>query len=102
MDSTSFKPYKYDPDLFYGNDTETYASAARWLMWENNQLIPPMHDLVMHLIRLPEEQRDPRVLRQIQASTRFFAAHLKVAEVIVIPVRDHVQIRILEVRHHLS
>jgi glutathione S-transferase len=50
---------KYDPELFYGNDTEIYASAARWLMWENNQLIPPMHDLVLHLVRLPEDQRDP-------------------------------------------
>ena len=49
---------KYNPELFYGNDTEIYASAARWLMWENNQLIPPMHDLVMHLVRLPEDKRD--------------------------------------------
>ncbi|MBE88010.1 MAG: hypothetical protein CMM76_01055 [Rhodospirillaceae bacterium] len=51
---------KYDPGLFYDNDIETYGSAARWLMWENNQLIPPMHELVMHLVRLPEDQRDTR------------------------------------------
>ena len=49
---------KYDPELFYGNDTKIYASAARWLMWENNQLIPPMHDLVMQLVRLPKEKRN--------------------------------------------
>ena len=28
-------------------------------MWENNQLITPMHDLVLHLVRLPEDQRNP-------------------------------------------
>ena len=50
---------KYDPKLFCGNDTEFFASAARWLMWENNQLITPMHDLVLHLVRLPEDQRNP-------------------------------------------
>ena len=51
---------KYDPGLFYDNNIEPYGSAARWLMWENNQLIPPMHELVMHLVRLPEDQRDVR------------------------------------------
>ncbi|MGI9384128.1 MAG: glutathione S-transferase family protein, partial [Methyloligellaceae bacterium] len=48
----------YDPARFYGNDTRTFASASRWMAWENNQLIPPMHDLVMHLVRLPESERD--------------------------------------------
>ena len=49
---------RYDQKLFYGEDAEIFASAARWLMWENNQLIPPMHDLVMHLVRLPEGERN--------------------------------------------
>ena len=48
---------QYDPKLFYNNDVRLFASAARWLMWENNQLIPPMHNLVMHLIRLPASER---------------------------------------------
>lgn len=48
---------KYDPELFYSNDTGLFASASRWLMWENNQLIPPMHELILHLIRLPENER---------------------------------------------
>lgn len=52
---------RYDPALFYRNDVETFASASRWLLWENNQLIPPMHLLVRHLIRLPEAERDPAV-----------------------------------------
>ena len=49
---------KYDPTLFYGNDTEIFASAARWMMWENNHLISPMHDIVMQTVRLPSENRD--------------------------------------------
>ena len=49
---------QYAPDLLYGNDIRTFASASRWLDWENNELLPPQHDMVMHLIRLPEAQRD--------------------------------------------
>lgn len=55
---------QYAPDLLYGNDIRTFASASRWLDWENNELLPPQHDMVMHLIRLPEGQRDPKKLEQ--------------------------------------
>lgn len=58
---------KYDPAGFYGGDTGRFASAARWIMWENNELIPPMHNLVKHTIRLPEAERDPAVARQSRA-----------------------------------
>ncbi|WP_420403096.1 glutathione S-transferase family protein [Nisaea sp.] len=54
----------YDPAGFYGNDIRRFASAARWVMWENNELIPPMHNLVKHTIRLPEGERDPEIARQ--------------------------------------
>ncbi|MGD9830168.1 MAG: glutathione S-transferase family protein [Hyphomicrobiaceae bacterium] len=50
---------RHGPELFYGNDIRLFASASRWMMWENNQLIPPMHELVMQLIRLPADKRDP-------------------------------------------
>jgi glutathione S-transferase len=53
---------QYAPDLLYGNDIKTFASASRWLDWENNELLPPQHDMAMHLIRLPENQRDPQKL----------------------------------------
>ena len=59
---------KYDPNLFYGNDTEIFASAARWMMWENNHLISPMHDLVLQTVRLPIEKRD--VLKAEKARVR--------------------------------
>jgi glutathione S-transferase len=53
---------QYAPELLYGNDIKTFASASRWLDWENNELLPPQHDMVMHLIRLPADQRDERKL----------------------------------------
>lgn len=53
---------QYAPELLYGSDVRTFASASRWLDWENNELLPPQHDMVMHLIRLPEEKRDPHQL----------------------------------------
>ncbi|UUX52040.1 glutathione S-transferase family protein [Nisaea acidiphila] len=57
----------YGPAGFYGSDIGRFASAARWIMWENNELIPPMHNLVKHTIRLPETERDPAVARQSRA-----------------------------------
>jgi glutathione S-transferase len=53
---------QYAPELLYGADVRTFASASRWLDWENNELLPPQHDMVMHLVRLPEEKRDAQKL----------------------------------------
>ena len=53
---------QYAPDLLYGNDIKTFASASRWADWENNELLPPQHNMAMHLIRLPEAQRDSKIL----------------------------------------
>jgi len=62
---------KYAPDLLYGNDIEIFASASRWLDWENNELLPPQHELVMQLVRLPHGQRDAAKLeRARQAFTK--------------------------------
>ena len=55
---------QYAPELLYQNDIRTFASASRWLDWENNELLPPQHDMVMHLIRLPETQRDAQKLEK--------------------------------------
>lgn len=54
----------HDPELFYGSDARLFGSAARWMMWENNELIPPMHTYVKHTIRLPEDKRDPGAVIQ--------------------------------------
>ena len=68
---------QYAPALLYGNDIRTFASASRWLDWENNELLPPQHDMAMHMIRLPEAERDARVLAR--AGERFTKA-MKIAD----------------------
>lgn len=52
----------YDPDGFFQSDPKVFASASRWMLWENNELIAPMHNYVKHTIRFPEEQRDTKVV----------------------------------------
>ncbi|MCW5605549.1 MAG: glutathione S-transferase family protein [Burkholderiales bacterium] len=68
---------QYAPDLLYGNDIRTFASASRWLDWENNELLPPQHEMVMHLVRLPADQRDPH---ELEKARQDFLKHLQVAE----------------------
>jgi glutathione S-transferase len=52
---------KYAPTAFYGDNVELFCSASRWIIWENNELIPPMHNYVLHTIRLSEAERDSAV-----------------------------------------
>jgi glutathione S-transferase len=53
---------KYNPQRFYANDIYVFASASRWLDFENNNLIPPQHEIELQLHRLPENQHDPAKL----------------------------------------
>jgi glutathione S-transferase len=55
---------KYAPDLLYGDDIETFATASRWMDWENNELLHGQHMLVMQLVRLPESERDPAKIEE--------------------------------------
>jgi glutathione S-transferase len=57
----------YDPARFFGGDAKVFASASRWMMWENNELIGPMHTYVKHTIRFPEDQRDPKLVEAARA-----------------------------------
>lgn len=68
---------QYAPDLLYGNDIKIFASASRWLDWENNELLPPQHEMVMHLIRLPEKERDAH---ELEKARQDFVKRLKIAE----------------------
>lgn len=68
---------QYAPALLYDNDIKTFASASRWLDWENNELLPPQHEMAMHLIRLPENQRDATVLAHAQEA---FVKRLRIIE----------------------
>ena len=49
---------RYNPNLFYGNDILLCNSALRWMMWENNRLIAPMHDVVEQRFRVLAANRN--------------------------------------------
>jgi len=59
---------QYAAQAMYGNDVPTFASATRWQDFENNELLPPQHELVMELVRLPPEQRSAANLAAARAA----------------------------------
>jgi glutathione S-transferase len=59
---------RYNPNLFYGNDIFLCNSALRWMMWENNRLIGPMHDVVEQRFRIPAADKNPQ--RQNEAEEK--------------------------------
>ena len=59
---------QYAPEAMSGNDVRTFASATRWQDFENNELLPPQHELVMELVRLPVEQRSADNLAKARAA----------------------------------
>ncbi len=68
---------RYAPEQLYGNDVRTFASATRWQDFENNELLPPQHDLVMELVRLPPQQRSPE---KLAAARTAFNKRLQIVE----------------------
>ena len=94
---------KFAPDVLYGDDLEIFASASRWMDWEGNMFLPHQHTLVLHLVRLPSEERDPAqvesarqaLLRPLQiiddqlAETRFITGDRFTMGDIPIGIRVH-------------
>jgi glutathione S-transferase len=50
---------KYAPRQLYADDAATLARASQWMAWTNEHLEPPLHTLVMQLVRLPPADRNP-------------------------------------------
>ena len=59
---------KYAPDKMYGSDVQTFASASRWMDWEQTKFLPEQHILVMNLVRLPPDERDPAAVEEARVS----------------------------------
>ncbi|MEX2450044.1 MAG: glutathione S-transferase family protein [Rhodospirillales bacterium] len=53
---------KYDPELFYGNDVYTFASASRWLGFEEHNLNARQREVAFQLLRYPEGNLDAEKL----------------------------------------
>ena len=49
---------RYNSGLFFGDDIYLCNSALRWMMWENNKLITPMHNVVEQRFRIPAHARN--------------------------------------------
>ena len=49
---------RYNSRLFYGDDVYLCNSALRWMMWENNRLITPMHNIVEQRFGLSAHARN--------------------------------------------
>ncbi len=45
------------PEALYGGDPATLARAQAWMAWSNEHLEPPLHTLVMELVRLAPAER---------------------------------------------
>ena len=54
---------KYAPRLYSG-DVGEFAQASAWMSWSNQYLDPPLTDLVLNLVRLPESERKDSVVRR--------------------------------------
>ena len=50
---------KYAAEKMFGDDIQIFATASRWMDWEQSKFLPEQHILVMNLIRLPPEERNP-------------------------------------------
>ena len=59
---------KYAAEKMYRNDVQTFASASRWMDWEQAQFLPEQHILVMNLVRLPQAERDPEAVERARVS----------------------------------
>lgn len=49
----------HDPQALFGDDLKTLGLASQWMDWTNTQLEPALHILVMELVRLAEDERNP-------------------------------------------
>lgn len=71
---------RYAPERLYGSDLRIFARASQWMAWTNEHLEPWLHTLVMELVRLPSDQRDPvaaeAAKQGILASLRLLDAQL--------------------------
>ena len=60
---------KYGATPLHGNSPEIFARALQWMCWTNEHLEPLLHTLVMELIRLVPEKRDPAALDHARQTT---------------------------------
>ena len=53
---------KYGPQALYNQAPDVFSRSLQWMCWTNEHLEPLLHTLVMELVRLTPEQRNPAAL----------------------------------------
>jgi glutathione S-transferase len=49
-------------------DPHEYADADRWISWQGTTLWPPMREVLLKLVRMPEDKRDPKRIAELVAT----------------------------------
>lgn len=60
---------KYGPMALYRQDPDVFSRSLQWMCWTNEHLEPLLHTLVMELVRLAADQRDPANLEAARKQT---------------------------------
>ena len=60
----SYLALKYAPEQLYQADNAVFGRAAQWMCWTNEHLEPLLHTLVMEVVRLTPERRNPDALEK--------------------------------------
>ncbi|MFC4625498.1 glutathione S-transferase family protein [Daeguia caeni] len=55
---------QYGKDTFWIEDPAKRAQAEKWMDWASTTSMPDFRDVMMNLVRLPEDQRDPIVAQR--------------------------------------
>ncbi len=64
---------KHSPGNLSPTDPHDYADADRWISWQGTTLWPPMRQILLGLVRTPEDQRDGKRLAELIAEvTRYW------------------------------
>jgi glutathione S-transferase len=60
---------KYAPEALFGGSLERLGHANQWMEWTGTRLEPALHVLVMELVRLAPEKRDPANVERVRRET---------------------------------
>lgn len=59
---------KHSPGNLSPTDPHEYADADRWMSWQGTTLWPPMREVLLKLVRMPEDKRDPKRIAELVAT----------------------------------
>jgi glutathione S-transferase len=59
---------KHSPGNLSPTDPHEYADADRWISWQGTTLWPPMREVLLKLVRMPEDKRDPNRIAELVAT----------------------------------